>query len=117
MTATAAQEAAAALRKTKVSAAKGKKSEKAKAAPKAKEPKEATVAGHPVSAKIKFGTDGEGNQYSPSKNSPKRAGTKSAELFAKYKTGMSLNAALEAGIPREHITWDLKHGFIEIAKD
>ena len=40
------------------------------------------------------------------KENPFRAGTKSAAWWAKYENGMTVEAAIAAGVPRHHIRWD-----------
>jgi hypothetical protein len=44
---------------------------------------------------------------------PKRGA--SAERFALYKDGMTVAQALEAGVQRADLRWDLAHGWISIA--
>lgn len=92
----------------------------AAAAPKAekapKEPKvaaEKKIAGHPVTAKIVFGKDKAGVEYG-AKNNPKREGSRSHGAFGLYKSGMTLQKAVDAGVTVGDIRWDLSHGFIAI---
>ena len=47
---------------------------------------------------------------------PKRKGSESAARFAKYKTGMTYAQAIEKGLTRADISWDLKHGYIKLGK-
>lgn len=80
----------------------------------AEQPKEKKIAGHVPTAKIAFGKDKDGKSYNTTDNNPKRAGSKSGERFAKYKAGMTLEAAVEAGVSPADIKWDSDHGFITI---
>lgn len=63
--------------------------------------------------KIRLLSNAEGVQYGP-ENNPKRAGSASHDRFALYKDGMTIGAAIEAGVKSEDIAWDVKKGFIEI---
>lgn len=45
---------------------------------------------------------------------PKRPGSNAASVFDLYKNGMTVKQALDAGIPRGHMNWDLDHGFIKV---
>lgn len=38
----------------------------------------------------------------------------SAKRFAKYKNGMTIAAALKAGVWRGDLRWDVGHGFIAV---
>lgn len=113
----AAKEAA----KTAPAAAKAPKPPKEPKAPKVAAEKK--IAGHPVTTKIKFGTmtvkDAEGKETTvtcdATKNNPKRAGTKGHADFAKYKNGMTIAAALEAGISAADVGYNLGKGFLVIA--
>ena len=49
------------------------------------------------------------------KENPYREGTKGAGWFGAYKTGMTVQAAMEAGVPRHHLRFDMKHKNISIA--
>lgn len=61
---------------------------------------------------LHFGTDKDGNAYS-AENSPKKGeGTK--ERWAKYRDGMTLSEALEAGLTRSNVRKDRRAGFITI---
>lgn len=51
--------------------------------------------------------------YGP-KNNPKRAGSASAARFDKYKDGMTVGAAKEAGLTASDISYDSEHGYIEL---
>lgn len=88
------------------------KAVKEKAAPAA--PKEKKIAGYPATAKIEFGVDKEDKPFGP-KNNPKREGSKSHASFALYKSGMTLQKAVDAGVSTGDIAWDLSHNFIKIA--
>lgn len=48
------------------------------------------------------------------KENPFRKGSKSADWFAKYKAGMTVQDAIEAGVPRHHIRWDRTLGNITV---
>ena len=45
---------------------------------------------------------------------PKRPGTPSYDRFEAYTTGMTVQAAMDAGVKREDLNWDTAHGFITI---
>lgn len=79
------------------------KEKKAKA-PKA-EPVIRKINGHERSAKITVLAE----------ENPKRKGSLSHARFAKYKNGMTLEAALAAGIKAADISYDEDHGFIKVA--
>lgn len=123
---TAQDTGAAAPAKGKKTGGKVNGAAKAAAAPKAakekapKAPKEAKaklIAKLDPKTRIAFGTNAEGKAYDTNKNNPKRAGSKSFDTFAKYKSNMTLEQAVAAGIPVADISWDLKHGFIVAKKD
>ena len=61
-----------------------------------------------------MGEDKEGNLYN-TRNNPKRKGSKSADRFAKYKDGMSVEAALKAGLVAGAIHNDSAKGFISLS--
>lgn len=46
---------------------------------------------------------------------PKREGSKARERFAHYVDGMTVGAALDAGVTTPDLVYDTKHGFIAIA--
>lgn len=48
-------------------------------------------------------------------SNPKKVGSASYERFAAYQEGMTVQAALKAGVKREDIAWDTRHQFISIA--
>jgi len=90
-------------------------------APKEKKEKEKKVAGFATSAVITLGEsdelDKEGKPTGSkvkygAKNNPKRGA--SAERFAKYKDGMTIQKALDAGLTGADIAHDLKKKFISI---
>ncbi len=58
--------------------------------------------------------DKEGNKYGAA-NNPKRKGSKSAERFALYKTGMTVKKFLDAGGTGADLKWDTEKNFIKIA--
>jgi hypothetical protein len=45
---------------------------------------------------------------------PKRESSDAGQRFALYKNGMTVGAALAAGVLRADISWDTRHGFISI---
>lgn len=73
------------------------------------------VGGFLLTQKISFGVDGEKKPYNGTDNNPKRKGTKSFELFAKYRDGMTVEEATKAGITGAALSWDSRHNFIRIA--
>lgn len=83
---------------------------KAKAAP---EPRK--VGGYSRKAKISLGADKEGKPYGKT-NNPKRSGSSAAKVFEVYRSGMTIQAAIDAGIPTANILWDKDKGFITIAE-
>lgn len=82
--------------------------ETTKKAPPTRQPK---FAGSTV---ISLGTDKEGAKFGPS-NNPKKAGSKSAERFALYEDGMTVDQAVEKGITRADIDNDQAKGLITLA--
>jgi hypothetical protein len=82
--------------------------EATKTRPPAREPKIATTG------VITFGKNAEGVEYGV-ENNPKRAGSAANERFARYKAGMTVAEAIEAGVTRADINWDVKQGFIIVA--
>lgn len=79
------------------------------------EPKEAKEPAprHNPEATITLLKNAEGVQYGP-ENNPKRPGSASADRFALYRSGMTVKAAVEAGVKSEDISWDQRKGFIEL---
>lgn len=49
-----------------------------------------------------------------SAENPFRPSSKGAGWFAKYASGMQVAQALDAGVPRSQIRWDLRHGHIVV---
>lgn len=47
-------------------------------------------------------------------SNPKRKGSKSFDRFAHYKNGMTVEAAVKAGVLYADLKWDSEHGFIAI---
>ena len=82
----------------------------------AKAPKAVTIAGFAPTAKISFLTDKKDPPapYGP-KNNPKREGTEGHRRFGLYKANMTVQAAIDAGVTKADISWDVKHGFIAVA--
>lgn len=74
-----------------------------------------TIAGFRPEQKITFGKDAEGKPYNGKDNNPKRAGSKGAERFAKYKDGMTIQQASDAGITAADLSWDTGKKFIVVA--
>lgn len=58
--------------------------------------------------------DKDGNPYGKD-NNPKRAGSKSAERFAFYTNGMTVEQAIAAGLTRGDLDFDMQKNFISIA--
>lgn len=79
------------------------------------EKKSRKVAGHTVSARISFGTDKDGKPYGKA-NNPKRAGSDSNKMFELYRSNMTIQQAMDAGVSAAHIAWDKDKGFIKIAE-
>lgn len=46
---------------------------------------------------------------------PKRPGSGAHDRFAAYKTGMTVAEVVAAGVRRDDINWDVKHGFVSVA--
>ncbi len=63
--------------------------------------------------KITLLKDAEGKKFGP-KNNPKREGSKSHGRFAAYKDGMKVSKAIEAGVTKADLDYDVTKGFIEI---
>lgn len=49
------------------------------------------------------------------KDNPYREGTKGHDWFKKYKNGMTVEAAIAAGVPRHQVRWDVNHEHIALA--
>ncbi len=49
------------------------------------------------------------------KENPRQPGSKRAQQFAKYKTGMTVAAAIKAGVPRGAIRRDMRRKLIAFA--
>lgn len=47
-------------------------------------------------------------------SNPKRKGSKSYDRFAHYKNGMTVDAAIKAGVLYADLKWDSEHGFIAV---
>lgn len=123
----AAAKKAAAGRATKVSAA-GANAKKAATKKQAKtdkaisagrkpptEPKPKTLEGHTMDSKIKYGADADGKAYSQA-NCPARAGTGAEDQWRKYKDAkMTLQGAIDAGIPRTFVLHHVRQGWIAVA--
>lgn len=65
---------------------------------------------------ISFGTDKEGKQYGPqadgSFHNAKRSGSAAHTRFALMQPGQTVKEALDAGVTRADLNWDIKQGFI-----
>lgn len=48
------------------------------------------------------------------KGNPKRKGTSAYARYALYKTGQTVAEAIKAGVRRADLSWDARHGFVEI---
>jgi hypothetical protein len=46
---------------------------------------------------------------------PSREGSKRQEMFAKYRNGMTVNKAVEAGVPHAWIRWHAAEGWISLS--
>jgi len=75
--------------------------------------KKAPRSGLDKTKKIELQKDGEGNKFGK-ENNPKRAGSASAERFALYKDGMTVEEALNAGVTSTDINHDVGKGFIKL---
>lgn len=62
---------------------------------------------------IKLLADKDGKPYG-AENNPKKAGTATHGRFAKYVDGMTVKAALEAGLTRGDLSYDKDKKFIDI---
>jgi hypothetical protein len=71
---------------------------------KTKKPAAKRAAKFPADGKIKLLVDA----------NPKRKGSACFKRFAKYKTGMTVEAALAKGLTRPDLIWDVDHQFISI---
>ncbi len=87
-----------------------KENKNAGAAPENKTPKPSKYAND---TKISMGADKEGKKFGKD-NNPKRQGSKSADRFAKYTDGMTVESALKAGLTVADFDNDIKKGFISI---
>lgn len=64
-------------------------------------------------ATISMLADKEGKLYGKD-NNPKRKGSASEARFAKYKDGMTVAKAKEAGLSAADISYDADHGYIKL---
>lgn len=72
------------------------------------------IAGHPPTDLIKFKKDENGVFYGKD-NNPRRAGTRSHDIFSKYKDGGSIAAHLANGThTATDIRWDFNKGHIDL---
>lgn len=67
--------------------------------------------GVPLDAVIHMGKNKEDKHYGPD-NNPKKPGSKTHGRFAKYSHGMTVQQALDVGIPTADLVYDREHGFI-----
>lgn len=61
---------------------------------------------------ITFGKDEQGNAYGP-ENTPKRSDSTKG-LWAKYRDGMTVKEAIDAGLSRSNVRRDRRAGFIVV---
>lgn len=92
---------------TEATAAEATESTETKRKPPVREPK------FKPEAKITLLADKDGNPYGKD-NNPKRAGSKSAERFANYVNGMTVDQAIAAGLTRADLAFDEGKKFIAI---
>lgn len=78
-----------------------------------KAPRAARLHGFSRDAKIYFKADEDGKKYGP-KNNPRREGSAVAENFAKLKDGMTIQKAIDAGIPTGSIVKAYKKNWIDL---
>lgn len=45
---------------------------------------------------------------------PKRKGTGAADRYENYRVGLTLQQALDSGVTKDDIRWDLKQGFVKV---
>jgi len=77
------------------------------------EKKSAGPRGTATDATIHMLFDKSGKQYGAD-NNPKKVGSKGHERFAQYVDGMTVEAALKAGVWAADVSWDVSKGFIEL---
>lgn len=93
------------------------KAPKAAKAPKEpKEPKAPKAPKFATNMKIKMLADKEGKTYGKD-NNPKRVGSSSHDRFALYVDGMTVEAAIAAGVKTADLDWDVDKGFISISAE
>lgn len=63
--------------------------------------------------RIRFLTNDEDVPFGPD-NNPKRKGSKAADQFAKYRDGMTIAEAYEAGLTTAELTYDVEHNYITV---
>lgn len=45
---------------------------------------------------------------------PQREGSMGAAMYDKYKNGMTVKEAMDAGVTRSHLNWSVDHGWIKV---
>jgi hypothetical protein len=78
-----------------------------------KGPRAAKLQGFSRDAKIYFKADEDGKKYGP-KNNPRREGSAVAEHFANMKDGMTIQKAIDIGIPTGTIVKAYKKNWIDL---
>lgn len=63
--------------------------------------------------RIRFLADENDVAYGPG-NNPKRKGTKAEAQFAKYRDGMTVAEAYEAGLTTAELSYDVDHAYITV---
>jgi len=66
-----------------------------------------------LTAKITMGKNAEGKPYGRD-NNPKRAGSASADAFALYKDGMTVEQLAKAGVSPADLAWNVEKGFVKV---
>lgn len=79
-----------------------------------RDPKEAKPAKEAKAASTSTRGKLEGTVSWVQETNPKREGSGAHRLFALYKKGMTVEACVEAGMPRNYVAWDVKKGFIKL---
>lgn len=80
-----------------------------KRAPPVREPK------YKPSSIITLLADKDGNPFGP-ENNPKREGSKAGDRFKLYRNGMTVEAAIAAGLTRADIDFDVQKKFIAVTE-
>ena len=64
---------------------------------------------------INFGANEEGVAYNGTDKNPKRPGSKAFDMFSRYRNGMTVREAKDAGLDGRDFDFDLKRGFITMS--